>query len=633
MINLPKLTGLAREIFLSKYAAPGELEWEDCVKRVVKHIAQAENGSQAKWESDFFDIISNMLFIPGGRVLASAGKPKSSMLNCFSLEPEDNAYSLGDLLKNVYLISVSGGGCGMNFSKIRPRGDNIQNMKYAAPGVVSEIRKIDAIGNEVLCGGGRRVALLAILNIEHPDILSFLSAKLDCKQLSNFNISIGITNDFIKAVEKNKEWVFKFNNKIYYVYEVDRISEDGEKKVIRLTALNDEDALGRAYAGYKKLFTDKFENPKKLEFKAIDLWSSIIDSARICGDPGFFNIDLVNSYTNVSYFERMNQTNPCGELGLSHGSSCCLGSVNLALMYNEKKNDVNWSKLANTIRIAVRFLDNIISINNYPLPLNKEASSRSRRIGLGVMGLHYLLIKMGYRYGSNDCLEFLERLFSTIRNEAYIASIELAKEKGSFPAFDAEKFLKEEFSKTLPQRIRRDIKKHGLRNALILTIPPTGTTSIIAGVSSGVEPIFAPVYKRSYRDPQDFSIWKYQIVVDKLFQEFYKNGNDIKHIIGAYDLTPEEHLSTQATIQKYICSSISKTINFPEDITTDKLSSIILEFISDLKGLTIYRRNSRGLEPLQVIDISNKKELDKIMQEAEVGSQSNDSCRNGKCDL
>lgn len=628
-----KLGGFAYEIFQDKYAQPGEKDWSDCITRVARHISQAENGNQIEWQEKFFNVMKNMDFIPGGRILAGAAKPRQSMLNCFGLEPDDNVHSLADLLKDVYIISCAGGGVGINFSKIRPRGDNIQNLKHSAPGVISEMRKIDSIGQETKSGKNRRGALMAILNVEHPDIIDFLYVKLDLKQLTNFNISIAITNDFIKAVEKNRLWNFKFNNRVYNVYELDRISTKRDKETICITAIDEEDALGRAYACHKKDVDDLFENIRQIEYKAKDLWNILIKNAISCGDPGLVNLEFINNYSNVSYFETLNQLNPCSELPLPNYGSCCLGSINLSHMYDAKKNDVHWKKLAKTIKVAVRFLDNVLTINNYPLPLNKEVGHRSRRIGMGLMGLHYLLIKLGYRYGDNTCLEFLERLMGTIRNEAYMASVDIAKDKGSFPAFDAEKYLKEEFAKTLPQRVRRAIKKYGIRNATLLTAAPTGTTSIIAETSSGIEPIFAPVYKRTYRDPQNHSIWKSTIVVDKLFAEFYNTNQDIQHIIGAYDISPEGHLNVQATMQKFIDSSISKTINCPEDIEVNQLSDIILEFMTDLKGVTIYRQNSRQLEPLQIIDISDSKTLDKIMQEANTASDSIDSCKGGKCDL
>jgi len=630
-----ELRGLSRDVFMDKYAAPGEKEWCELSKRVSHNIALAEGGNYNKWVDPFFDIINNMDFIPGGRILFGAGRANQSLLNCFSLQFEDNVESLGRGLRDVYLISCQGGGIGINFSKIRPKGDPIQNIPFSAPGVVSEIRKINVIGEEVKGGKNRRTALLAVLNADHPDILDFLHAKLDLSQLNNFNISIGITNEFLKSVQKNKEWRFKFNNKDYNVYSVDKIPfGDKKKEVVQVVALNEEDAIGRARYACKDNAADDFKNARIAKYMAKDLWNRIIENSWRCGDPGLFNLDLVNTHTTVSYFERLDQCNPCGEIPLPPYGSCCLGSINLNNMFNPRTNDVNWSKLSRTIKMAVRFLDDVLSINNYPISLTKEVSSRSRRIGLGVMGLHYLLIKKKYRYGDDKCQEFLERLFMKIRNEAYIASTELAEEKGVFPAFDVEAYLKEEFIKHLPSRVTRRIKKCGIRNATLLTIPPTGTTSIVVGVSSGIEPIFAPVYKRSYRDPEDASVWRSSIVVDKLFKELYENGQDVSHIIGAHDVTPEEHLQVQATVQQFLDSSISKTINVPEKISTKHLSDIVFEFILGLKGVTIYRTNSRGQEPLIPIKIKDDSHMQRLLKKAnENGSNSIDTCKSGSCEL
>lgn len=628
------LNGLSQEIVTDKYTAPGEKVWGEVARRVSHNIALAEGGEYEKWSKYFFDIINGMDFIPGGRILFGAGRANQSLLNCFALQFEDNVESLGRGLRDVYLISCQGGGIGMNYSKIRPKGDPIQNINFSAPGVVSEIRKINVIGEEVKGGKNRRTALLAVLNIDHPDILDFLHAKLDLSQLNNFNISIGITNDFLKAVQKNKEWYFRFNNKNYNVYNVDRVPQGGDKETIQVVALNKEDAIGRATYGSKNYSTDKFMNARRIKYMAKSLWNRIMENAWRCGDPGLFNLDMVNKHTTVSYFERLDQPNPCGEIPLPHGGSCCLGSINLNNMYNPRTNDVNWSKLSRTIKTAVRFLDDVLSINNYPISFTKEVSSRSRRIGLGVMGLHYLLIKKKYKYGSEACQEFLERLFTKIRNEAYIASIELAEEKGVFPAFDAEAYIQEEYIKLLPSRIIRRINNVGIRNATLLTIPPTGTTSMVVGVSSGIEPIFAPVYKRSYRDPEDPSVWKSSIVVDRLFKELYESGQDVSHIVGAHQVTPEEHLQVQATVQQFLDSSISKTINVPEDINVKHLSDIIFEFIHSLKGITIYRTNSRGEEPLKPIKIKDENHLRALLKKAnENGSNSIDACRNGSCEL
>ncbi len=263
--------------------------------------------------------------------------------------------------------------------------------------------------------------------------------------------------------------------------------------------------------------------------------------------------------------------------------------------------DVDWKRLAKTVRTGIRFLDNVLTVNTFPTEECKLVGERSRRIGLGVTGLHYMLIKLGLEYGSESCLEFLERLFGTIRDEAYKMSIYLARDKQPFPEFDYKKYLEEDFAKTLPARIRMLIKRYGIRNAVMLTIPPCGTISMLHGVSSGIEPIFSAMYNRRYRHN---SIWKEQLVVDPLFQEYYDKGKSLKPFVGAYDVSPDNHIKVQATIQKYIDSCISKTINLPAESTPESFSQAALDYAPYLKGLTVYRAGSKGNEPLQAIPLT-----------------------------
>ena len=300
----------------------------------------------------------------------------------------------------------------------------------------------------------------------------------------------------------------------------------------------------------------------------------------------------------MSYFLEMNQTNPCGEIPLDSYANCCLGHINLVNMLLEDESDIDWKKLARTIRIGVRFLDDVLTANHYPMQECKLAGDKSRRIGLGTMGLHHMLIKLGVKYGSDKCLEFLDRLYSTIRDEAYLASMYLAKEKGSFPAFKPKEFLAEEFARSLPARIRMLIKDYGIRNAVLLTAAPTGTISMVHSVSTGIEPIFAPMYFRRYREG---NTWRETVVLDPLFKEALENKKDASHIVGAYDITPEQHMAVQATIQRYIDNAISKTINLPENANYKEIAEMGLKFAPYLKGITVYRAGSKGEEPLKAI--------------------------------
>jgi len=297
-------------------------------------------------------------------------------------------------------------------------------------------------------------------------------------------------------------------------------------------------------------------------------------------------------------------------------------------MYDEEINDVDYSKLAKTIRCGIRFLDNVLTLNRYPIPKSQEAAHAGRQIGMGTLGLHYLLIKLGLTYGSKKSLEFIERLYSTIRNEAYEASIELAKERGTFPKFDIEQYLNNNFVKNLPIRLLKRIKKYGIRNVSCLTCAPTGTTSMIVGVSSGIEPIFAPVYERKYK--VDNVIHK-ELVMDALFAEYIANNRNLDCFVGAYDIEPEKHLEVQATIQQYIDASISKTINLPSNYNSNELAEVLLDHADNLKGVTIYQAGSRGDEPLTIVDW---KELDReeLLNTASKYTVNVD-CEGGSCEI
>ena len=530
----------------------------------------------------------------------------------------------------MYKISCAGGGVGFNVSKIRPRGDDIGSVANSAPGAVSVLQMINEVGEHVRAGKNRRTALMGILNVTHPDLMEFLSVKLDQGQLNNFNISVAITNRFLEAVELGEDWYFTFNNKEYHSYDLSRNGEE----IVSVLGLDENDAIHRADNFHKEKFTDTFEMLGRRDLKARDLWDKIWKNSVESGDPGIYNIDLANKYTNVSYFEKLDSTNPCGEISLPSYGNCCLGNVNLSNMVLDDGSDVDWKRLARTVRTGTRFLDNVLTINTFPTEECKSVAEKSRRVGLGVTGLHYMLIKLGIPYGSEKCLEFLERLFATIRDEAYKMSIYLARDKAPFAEFDSKKYLNEEFAKTLPARIRMLIKRHGIRNAVMLTIPPCGTISMLHGTSSGIEPIFAAMYNRRWRSN---NIWKEQLVVDPLFQEYHDAGNPVDAFLGAYDVEPEDHIKVQATIQKYIDSCISKTINLPAEATAEEFSQAALDYAPYLKGLTVYRAGAKEGEPLQAIPFTEEN-IQKYMngkedETTEVAVASGDTCSiaGGEC--
>ena len=456
-----KLEGLGQRIFEQRYSYPGEKDYADRCYSIAKHVASAEKEEEKeKWFDRFYEALNTGDFIPGGRIIYGSGRNRQNLLNCYAIEPEDSVESIGKTIQDMYRISCGGGGIGFNFSKIRPKGDDIGNVKNSSPGAVSVMKMINEVGNHVKAGKNRRTALMAELNVEHPDLLEFLHVKLDLNSLSNFNISVAINDDFIKACEKDKEWTFKFGNKEYYVFSVDRVSPDGTTKKIQIVALSEEDAASRGSNHYLWHPDDKFLNIERVEYKAIDLWNRLWDNAVESGDPGIFNLSLTNKHTNMSYFLKMNQTNPCGEIPLESYANCCLGHINLANMLTEDESDIDWKRLAKTIRAGIRFLDDVLTVNHYPLPECKTAGERSRRVGLGTLGLHHMLIRLGIKYGSEKCLEFLDRLYATIRDEAYLTSMYIAREKGAFPEFNSDKYLDEEFARTLPARIRMLFKQN-----------------------------------------------------------------------------------------------------------------------------------------------------------------------------
>ena len=632
---IKELDSLGQAIFEQRYAYPGEKSYHERCKAMAKHVASAESeDSVEKYEKKFYEALNTGDLVPGGRIIYGAGRNKQNLLNCYAIEPEDSVESIGKTIQDMYRISCGGGGIGFNFSKIRPKGDDIGNVKNSAPGSVSVMQMINEVGNHVKAGKNRRTALMAELNVTHPDLLEFLHVKLDLSQLTNFNISVAITDRFIEACENDEEWYFRYNNRNYYVYSTERVSPDGHKEDINIVALDTEDVLNRAKQHHLRHPDDQFNNLQKVNFKAIELWDKLWTNAVESGDPGIFNISLTNRYTNMSYFLEMNATNPCGEIPLDSYANCCLGHINLSNMVNEDNTDIDWKHLARTIRTGIRFLDNVLTVNHYPIEECRIAGDRSRRIGLGTMGLHHMLIKLGIEYGSDKCIEFLDRLYATIRDEAYLASMYIAREKGSFPEFDSKKYLAEEFARTLPARIRMLIKENGVRNAVMLTAAPTGTISMVHGVSTGIEPIFAPMYNRRYRHG---NTWAETVVLDPMFKEALDKGEPYAHIVGAYDITPEGHMAVQAVIQRHIDNAISKTINLPKNAKPEDVSKLALKYAPYLKGMTIYRAGSKGTaempEPLEAIPTTEenikKYALPLLNSKEEVAEQAPAACRIG----
>lgn len=578
--------GFALQIFKDRYAIHAEETFEQACERVARSIADAEIGTKRdEYFARFLDILQTNRFSPGGRIWRGAGRPRGQLLNCFVWTDDlDSREGWGDALRAVTIISGTGGGIGLNFSRVRPRGSIIRGTGGEATGAVSLMKCINAVCNELREGGGRRSALMFCLKYDHPDLMEFLEAKLDNGELSNANVSVCIDDTFLKLLDDKKEVVFKWQ---------------GEEH-------------GR--------------------IPAADIWDKIVQNAWKSGDPGVLNIGLANTMNTISYRHDLVSTNPCGEIWMPPYDCCCLGAVNLHT--HVVNGDIDWDLLEETIAMSVRFLDDVLDQNNYPMSIIQETCQKYRRIGLGVMGLHDMLLELGLKYSSKAARDVVEDVMGFVKKQAYHASITLAIEKGSFHAFDVDQHIRTGFvKKCLPRRHHRLIKEHGLRNCALLTIAPTGTISIMAGCSSGIEPLFQPVYKRRFNQHKNMHKegvrdGTVEVIVHPLLKKFLDSRRSTKHFQGAHDISPESHLAMQTVCQKHIDNSISKTVNLPTDYPVEQLSREMIQYIRELKGITVYRDGSKGESPLVPISLAEAKQhLGQMEEEAAVND-----CPSGVCD-
>lgn len=572
---------LSDTIHKERYAQHGETSWEDTSSRVAKFIASAEkNENYDRWYTEFYTSMCNYDFLPGGRIITNAGKAAPYLMNCNTADTEDSRESIGNMLKDILVISGTGGGVGISFSKLRPKGADISTNGGYSSGPISFMHCADQVAGTIKTGGGRRAACMFSLSVYHPDIMEFLHEKLDLGKLNNANISVEIDNKFIQAVKDNSDWNLIWAGKVC--------------KTV----------------------------------KAKEIWGIIVKNSWASGEPGILNLGYMREMSNSSYFADIVTTNPCGEQPLPPYEACCLGSINISNFVKEKNLDKKGFEHA--IEIGIRFLDNVVSLNEYSLDKIKYNATATRRIGLGLTGLHYAMLKLGIKYASDEGVAFTEKVYEILRNQSYWVSTELAKEKGTFAKFDPDKYLKGNFIKTLPTKIRDKIRSDGMRNVCLNTQAPTGTTSIIAKVSSGIEPIFSPVYERTFwsMDEKE-SIKKTEIIADELFVKWVEDGKDISHFEGSHNISPEWHLAIQESAQRYIDSAVSKTINIPESYQIDDLSSLLLKYIPTIKGVTVYRDNSRSNSPLKPLDPS---EYVKCNKGADDIGKAND-CPSGICEL
>jgi len=587
--------GLGDTIFKERYARTSEESWMEACTRVANHICQAEeNGNRAKWMPRFLEKLSEALFVPGGRIWYGSGRAKGQLMNCFVVPTEDSREGWGQTVKDMLIISGTGGGVGINFSPVRPRGTSIKGTGGEATGSVSLMEIVNQTGEVIKAGGGRRTALMMALEYNHGDIMEFLDAKLDLGRLNNANVSVLVDDDFFAAVHADADIELKFRNKAI-------IDKEGNAKIV----------------------------------SAKKLWDKIIKNSWDSAEPGILNIGLANKMNTLSYYKPVICTNPCGEQWLESYGSCNLGAVNLTRHIVD--GEMDWDMLADTVRVGVRFLDNVLDVNHYPLKEIENNCQKVRRIGLGIMGLGHSLVMLGEEYGSDSGLKMIDKIMAFIKERAYEASTFLAVERGAFEVYSDE-FLSTGFIKTLPRRIRSDIKEHGIRHCAILTIAPTGTTSILAGTSSGIEPLFAPAYRRRYytsNDENNERVLNEEVVIDPLFSTMVEDGMSKaqeKAFVSSHELKVEAHMKVQAICQKHIDNSISKTINIPNDYPIEDYGKLMLKYGPILKGMTVYRSGSRGNEPLSPMSVKDALAHMKSQEEYVEGSADSD-CPSGICEV
>ena len=544
---------ISREIFESKYNLHGEDGIEAVLREVAREIASVEVLERRKEvEELFFDALIEGRLIPAGRILANA-RVNSGMKNynnCFTIDIDDSMEDIYDSLKEDAIISKVGGGVGFDISKLRPRGEALSGGGESS-GVISFLRIFDQSAKTIVTGGQRRSAHIALLDISHPDIEEFIGVKRgdENKELTQFNISVKVSDAFMDAVEADGDWELVFCGKVY----------------------------------------------KKM--RARELYDLLAKNAFLHNEPGIFYKDVVERYNNGYWAFKMDRVNPCGELVMPSYSLCCLSAINLTKFiidpFTETAN-FDWDGFRQTAATSVRFLDNVLDATTYPLEKIRNFSLRWRRIGLGFTGLGNLLCMLKVPYGSKEALEWSENIARTLRDASYTASSDLAAEKGSFPAYSREKFLAAQFVSQLPQETRDLIARQGIRNIQMNTIAPTGTTSLSLGqnCSSGIEPTFALQYDRTIRTGVGDETIK-ETVYDYAWQIYKeKFGEDAKappYFVTTLDIDPYASIDIQAVFQKYIDHSISKTLNLPPGTTFEGYKDLFrYAYERGLKGFTTF---------------------------------------------
>ncbi len=533
--------------------APIDATVEDSWARVAKALAANEAADRrAYWEGEFAAALADFRFLPAGRILAGAGTSRRvTLFNCFVMGtiPDDMSGIFGNL-REAALTMQQGGGIGYDFSTLRPKGALVKGVGADASGPLSFMDVWDAMCRTIMSAGHRRGAMMATMRCDHPDIEDFIAAKREPGRLRMFNLSVLVTDAFMAAVADDQSWDLVFGGVAY--------------RTVR----------------------------------ARTLWDAIMRATYAYAEPGVIFIDRINRLNNLWYCETISATNPCGEQPLPPYGACLLGSINLARLVRRPFEDeagLDLEELDRVVRVAVRMMDNVVDISNFPLPAQADEARSKRRIGLGVTGLADALILCGARYGGPQALKLIDLWLGRLRRAAYLASTELAAEKGAFPLYDAAAYLAGESARTLDPEVREAIAAHGIRNALLTSIAPTGTISLFAdNVSSGLEPVFSFTYNRAVLMPDGSR--REEEVSDPAYRLWRRLKGEAPlpdYFVTAQTLTPAEHVRVQAAVQRYVDSSISKTINCPEDIDFEAFKDIyLMAWEQGCKGCTTYRPNA-----------------------------------------
>ncbi|QFS84190.1 Ribonucleoside-diphosphate reductase NrdZ [Roseivivax sp. THAF40] len=563
---------IAEQIWDMKYRlkeaddTPIDTDVEATWRRIARSLAEVEDDPKT-WEDRFYAALEDFQYLPAGRITAGAGTGRSvTLFNCFVMGTiPDSMGGIFDMLKEAALTMQQGGGIGYDFSTIRPKGALVEGVAADASGPLSFMDVWDAMCRTIMSAGSRRGAMMATMRCDHPDIEDFISAKADSARLRMFNLSVLVTDPFMEAVKADAHWDLEFGGKVYRT------------------------------------------------LKARDLWNRIMRATYDYAEPGVIFIDRINEANNLNYVETIAATNPCGEQPLPPYGACLLGSVNLARLVTdpfEANAELDPERLDTIVATAIRMMDNVVDASRFPLEAQRQEAQNKRRIGLGVTGLADALLMLGLRYGSDEAAAQTEAWLKQIARASYLASVELAKEKGPFPLFDADAYLASGNMMNMDEDVRDAIREHGIRNALLTSIAPTGTISLYAGnVSSGIEPVFAYSYTRKVLQ-KDGTRTEEEVVdyaVNLYREKFGTNAELPAHFVNAQTLSPLDHVKMQAAAQKWVDSSISKTINCPEDISFEDFKDVYMQaYETGCKGCTTYRPNDVTGSVLSVSDSEPK---------------------------